>query len=225
MWHRPISLLFPRSPHFVGQSDSYKIAMGGLCFPLLMQWRLYNSVLICLPDWPAASPEKPAFHINIHEFIALIINTLFMILSFTNFHRQGSPIPPNIDGWIFLLEADNMFALIQMSRICCIQKYHIVNLCHLLYHILFYFNTMLTSCFDGQCIAVILNVESDTPSCPQYQSTYKQIFQSYPEIASLTDYRVSPTLLSSINDCLLRTLTKATIIDITATLSSRKCNF
>ena len=44
IWNHPISLLIPRCPHFVGQSYACNIAMGGLCFPLLMLLRLYNSV-------------------------------------------------------------------------------------------------------------------------------------------------------------------------------------
>ena len=82
MWHHPISILIPSCPHFVGQSDTCNISMGGLCFPLLMQWRLSDSVSIFIPEWRAASPDDLAFHINIHEFIALIINDFFIMISF-----------------------------------------------------------------------------------------------------------------------------------------------
>ena len=85
--------------------------MGGLYFPMLMQWRIYNSVFICLPDWQAISPDDTAFHINIQNFIALSINYFFMIIYVTNIHRHGSPILPDLDGWIFLLEAENMSTL------------------------------------------------------------------------------------------------------------------
>ena len=84
MWHCPISLLIPRCPQFVGQSDALKIAMGGLCSPLLMQWRLYNSVFRCLPEWWAAYPDDPAFSINIQNFIALIINSSWWYPSLTS---------------------------------------------------------------------------------------------------------------------------------------------
>ena len=47
--HHLISLLIPRFPHFVGQSDACNISMGGLCFPLLLKWRLSNSVFRFLP--------------------------------------------------------------------------------------------------------------------------------------------------------------------------------
>ena len=109
--------------------------MGGLCSLLLMQLRLSNSDLICLPDLRAASPDKPNFHINIHDFIALIINAFFMMISFTNLHLQGSIILTNLDGWISLLEADNTSALIWMSILFLMQESNIVNLFQLFSHI------------------------------------------------------------------------------------------
>ena len=64
-----------------------------------------------------------------------------------------------------------------MSRLSRMQESYIVNLCHLFSHILFSFNTMFPSPFDSQNIAVILNVEADALSRPQYHPTYEQIFQ------------------------------------------------
>ena len=158
MRHCPISLLIPRCPRFVGQSEACTISMWGLCLPLFMQWRLSNLVSGCIPEWKAASPDEPAFHSNIHEFIALSINDFFMMMPFTNLHYQCSPILTNLDGWIFLLEADNTSALIWVSRLSRMQEYHIVKLCYLLSHIEFYLNTMFPSRFYGQHIAGILNV-------------------------------------------------------------------
>ena len=57
IWHLPISLLIPKCPHFVGQSDACNISMGGLCFPLQMKWKLSNSVFRFLPDWQASSSD------------------------------------------------------------------------------------------------------------------------------------------------------------------------
>ena len=82
MWHSSISILIPSFPQFFGQSDACNIAMGGLLFPLLIQWRISNSAFRCLPEWQAASPDEPAFHINIHEFIALVINTYLKQVQF-----------------------------------------------------------------------------------------------------------------------------------------------
>ena len=134
IWHRLLSLLIPGCPHFVGQSDACNIAIGGICSPLLLQWRIFNSVFICLPKLQAASPEEPVFHINIHEFIALIINYFFMMVSFTHLHHQCSPILTDLDRCIFLLEEDSTSALSWMSRLSNMCKSH---LCNLLFHIVF----------------------------------------------------------------------------------------
>ena len=122
MWYIYIILFIPRWSHFVGQSDACNIAMGGLWYPLLKQWRLSNSVLRCIPEWRAVSLDETAFLINIHKFIALIINSLFVIMYFTNLHCQCSTILPNLNGWIFLLEADKTSALSWIARLSCMQN-------------------------------------------------------------------------------------------------------
>ena len=145
-------------------------------------------------------------------------------MSFTNLHHQGNQILPNPDGWTFHLEAENTSALIWMSILSRMQESNMVNLCHLLSHIVLYFNTMFPSQFTIHHIAVILNVEADTLSCHQDHSTYEKIFQHYPEMAYLPAYCVPPTLISEINACLSITLTKATLSDVTVTLYSIKFN-
>ena len=134
MWHCPISLLIPRCTHFVGQLGAYNISMGVLYFPLILQYKLYNSLFRCLLEWTATSLDKPDFRINIHKVISLIINDFSMIMSFTNLRRQGSPILADLDRWIFLLEVDNTSAIICMSRLSHMQESHIMNLCRLFSH-------------------------------------------------------------------------------------------
>ena len=161
MLHCPISLLISSCPHFVGQSDACIIYMGGLCFPLLLKWRLPQSVFRCLPEWQASSPDETDFHINIPEFIALVINALLIMMYFTNLHHQDIPILLGLYLWILLLEADNMSTLSWMSKLSCMQESHILNLCHIFSHIVFYFNTMCPSRFDVRHIVGILNIEVD----------------------------------------------------------------
>ena len=104
------------------------------------------------------------------------------------------------------------------------QESHIVNIFHLFSHIVFYFNTIFPSRFYGQNIAGILNMNADAISLSQDHPTHDKICQCYPDMASLPDYRVPPTLISAINAYLSRTLTKATLSNVTATLYSSKCN-
>ena len=113
-----------------------------------------------------------------HEFIALLINALSMMMSLTNLQFQVIPILPNLDIFIFLLKADNTSALICMTRLSFMQESHIVNLCRLFYQIVFYFNSMFPSCLYVHHIAVILNVEADALSCPQYHPSYEKVFQN-----------------------------------------------
>ena len=166
---------------------------------MILQYRPSNSVFTCLTKWRVTSPD---FHVNIYEFIALIINVFFMMMSVTNLLRQGSPILPNLDRWIFLLEADNTSSLYWISRLSHMREYHIVNICHLFSHIIFYFNTMFPPRFDVHHIVGIVNVEADALSCPQDHPTYERIFQNCPEMASLSAYCVSLSLISAINACL-----------------------
>ena len=224
IWNRPLSLLIPSDPHFAGQSDACNIAMGGLSATLRFQWRLSNCLFSNLPAWKDQPLSGPQWHINIHEFIALIVNTFFMMLSFIYHHRQGNPILPDRDGWVFLLEADNTSALSWMRRLSRNREPHIVQLCHLYSHLIFHFNNLFPSRFDGQHLAGVLNVEADALSRPQKFPTYKSLFLSFPAMQSLPAYRTPPQLISAINACLSRTSTKATLSAVTGTLSSGKLN-
>ena len=126
-----------------------------------------------MSSWRASSYlENSTFHINIHDFTALIINDLFIMMSFNKLHRQGSTILNDIGVCILLLEADNTSALILMSTLYHMHKYHITNLCNLFYQILLYFNTMFPSHFDGYNIAGFFNVEAHALSWPQNNPTY-----------------------------------------------------
>ena len=224
VWHRPLSLLIPKDPNFLGQSDACNIAMGGLSQVLCFQWRLSNALFSGLPPWKEQPLVGPQWHINIHEFLGIIINTFFMMFSFAYHHRQGSPIIPDLDGWIFLLEADNTSALSWMRRLSRNREPHIVQLCHLYSHLVFHFNNLFPSRFDGQHLAGILNVEADALSRPQKFPTYATLFRSFPEMQSLPAYRTPPPLISAINACLSRTSTKATLNDVTDLLSFGKLN-
>ena len=84
---------------------------------------------------------------------------------------------------------------------------------------------MFLSRFDFHHIAVSLKFEADTLSHPQDDTTYEKIFQHYLEMASLPAYHVPPTLISAVNAFLLIALTKATLNNVTSTITSIKCNY
>lgn len=223
VWTRPLSLLIQKDPHFLGKSDACNIAMGGLSFCLRFQWRLSNSVFAHLPAWIESPSSHDRWHINIHEFIGIIINSFMMMLAFFK-HRSRPDLVPESDGWIFLLEADNTSALSWMKYLSRNREPHIVQLCHLYSHLTFHFNSIFPSRFDGQHLAGVLNEEADALSRPQKFPTYATVFTSYPEMRSLPAYRVPPKLISAINACLSRTSTKETLREATDVLSCSKLN-
>ena len=187
-WSRPLGLLIPREPHFHAQSDACNTAMGGLCQSLKFQWRLSNCAFANLPPWVQNSPSPHLWHINIHKFIALIINTFFAMMSFLYTHSTSPSSLPTSDGWIFLLQADNTTALSWIRRLSRNQDKHITQLCQLFSHLVFSFNTLHPANFDGQHLAGVLNIKADALSCPQLYPTYQDLFDSFPEMASLPAY-------------------------------------
>ena len=121
LWHCPLNLLIPIDPHFQGYSDACTLAMGGFCMELNFQWRLSNETFSSLPPWVLPTSGSPAWHINVYEFVALLINTYFMMHSFLHLHSINSPKLPNVKGWVFSTLADNASALSwmrQLSRTC-----------------------------------------------------------------------------------------------------------
>ena len=87
VWERPIALLIPRDPTFVPYSDACMLGLGGYCFLLDFQWcqeTLSASIKKVYSITPGLSVLDASLnddvHINIYEFIAIIINLYFCIL-------------------------------------------------------------------------------------------------------------------------------------------------
>ena len=208
IWSRPLSLLIPITPHFIGQSDACNMAMGGLCFSLKFQWRLPNNVFHDLPSWSHTQPDSPQLHINIHEFIAIIINAFFMMHSFIHLKLTSPSSIPNCEGWSFSLQADNTSALSWMRHLSRSRDKQLTQLCHFFSQLTFAFNSLHTSRFDGTHLPGKLNIHADALSRPQLHPTYNSLFHTYPEMQSLPAYRVPQQLISVVNACLWRRLTR-----------------
>ena len=202
IWERPLSLLVSRDPHFSGLSDASNLAMGGFSFELPFQWRISNAVFRSLPAWQTPDPSAPEHHINIHEFIGILVNVFFLMLVFCHMHHIQHPNIPNVDGFIFRVAADNTSALSWMTHASRSREPKLVNLVYLLSHITFHFNSIHASRFDASHIQGKLNVQADALSRPQDHPSYLNVFNSYPEMKSLPAYRVPQRLLSAINACL-----------------------
>ena len=222
LWHRPLNLLIPVTPHFLGQSDACNTAMGGLSIHLNFQWRLSNDAFSNLPPWINVEPGSPSWHINVHEFIALLINTFFMMHAFIYESSINSSRVPSVAGWVFRLQADNTTALSWIRHLSRSRDPHLSQLCYLYSHITFFFNSLHPARFDRQHLAGSLNALADALSRPKDFPTYTDIFRTYPAIQSIPAYRVHPALISAINACLWRRSTKAILNAVTEALSSSR---
>ena len=202
VWERPLSLLVSRDPHFTGLSDACNIAMGGFSFELPFQWRLPNSVFRSLPAWQTPDPSAPEHHINVHEFIGILINVFFLMLVLCHMHSNNHPGIPTVDGFIFRVAADNTSALSWMTHASRSREPKLVNLVYLLSHLIFHFNSIHASRFDASHIQGKLNVQADALSRPQDHPSFLSVFTSFPEMKSLPAYRPPRKLLLEINACL-----------------------
>ena len=202
IWQRPLSLLVPRDPHFIGLSDACNIAMGGFCMSLHFQWRLDNAVFRSLPAYKTQHPNEPEHHINVHEFIGIIVNVFFSMLSFRERCQIPDPSIPLVDGYIFRVAADNTSALSWMRYASRTREPGLSNLVYLLSHLTFHFNSFFPSRFDAVHIQGKKNIVADALSRPQDHPNYQSVFLSYPEMAFIPAYRTPPKLLSEINACL-----------------------
>jgi hypothetical protein len=84
-WCRPIGLLIPREPCYEIVGDAANEGLGGYCVKLAFMWRLNRSDMencgfrLSDDDGPAEPADPDASHINILEFVAIVINVWFLI--------------------------------------------------------------------------------------------------------------------------------------------------
>ena len=204
IWTRPLGLLIPRSAHYDGRSDACNIAMGGYCPELRFQWRLHNDHFRDLPAYLTPHPNEPEHHINVHEFIGVIINVFFMMITHIHPHTPSPSFNPQ-SGLVFRVQADNTSALSWMRHASRSRDIPLTNLSHLLSSLTFHFQSHQQSRFDAQHIKGSLNTIADALSRPQDHPTYLDVFHSYPEMRHIPAYRPPRRLISEINACLLAT--------------------
>ena len=205
-WSRPIGLLIPRQPHFVGESDACNIAMGGLCIKLNFQWRLSSSCF-SVPSWIDTfdGSGNKILHINVQEFIAIIINVFFSMIKFLS---MRATFPSTSNGYIFEHDADNTSALSWMRHASRSRDPYKINLAYLLSLLIFSFNQQVPSRHDPTHLAGKKNIRADALSRPQDFPTYESIFRTFPLLRTIQAYRVPRRLISLVNSCLSKTLMK-----------------
>ena len=206
IWSRPIGLLIPRASHFLGESDACNIALGGWGPILNFQWRLASSVFK-VPDWIDTfdGKGKRILHINVQEFIAIIINIFFSMIKFLSMRDK---LPTTTNGYIFQHDADNTTALSWMRHASQSRDPYKINLSYLLSYLIFLFNEQVPSRHDPNHLPGKSNVRADALSRPQDFPTYATIFKAFPVLQTIQAYRVPRKLISLINSCLSTTLMK-----------------
>jgi hypothetical protein len=113
-WKRYIGYIIDRSPNCEAIQDAAHEGLGGWSSTFLFMWRITHDELRSEPiSWPMkafddarldAPINAKGLHINILEFLALIINLWFVLWAI---HHRA--IPPG--GWILSLRTDNTSAL------------------------------------------------------------------------------------------------------------------
>ena len=145
-----------------------------------------------------------------------------MMHAFLHEQSLSSARIPQVNGWVFCLQADNTSALSWIRHLSRTREEHLTQLCHLYSHMTFSFNSFAPSRFDGQHLARKLNVIADALLRPQLYPSYNKIFSTFPETQLVPAYRLPPALTSAINACLRKCSTKATLNAVTEALSTSR---
>jgi hypothetical protein len=210
IWKRPIGLLIPRDPHETMYSDASTKGLGGYGRHLDLQWRISVTRLLGDIKIPSAnsqsSPEDP--HINILEFVGIIINIYLAILKVILLKKLSKNYQYN-QGFILHCFADNTSALSWLrhsSRSHCTRTR---NLAQFLLSMLFHANDFIAITVQGFHVKGINNGQADALSRPQLFPTFNDVFEEFSDLKGIPAYRLPSKLIAEIRQCLSSKLTKA----------------
>ena len=201
VWNRPIGLLVPRSPTGEAYSDASYQGIGGWSPTYKFMWRLTRQDLIDMgfdmktidaSGEPAAITEDCGEHINVLEFVAIIVN-FWVVLKCLQ--RLG----PITGGHIVSLLSDNTSALSWMRYAARSHRPVVRELARL-------FMSLTLACADipfkvsGRHIAGVLNTIADTLSRFNSPEEHKwaYVIGKHSQLATCQAYRLPRALLSTI---------------------------
>lgn len=196
IWYRPLGLLVNRLPDSVTFTDACGLAMGGLDEKLQFMW--YISVQDLL------GTSIPPQHINILEFIGMIINIFFEILALKNINSWAPLGLLPSAGALIRARTDNTSALGWFRHSARSRDPAVQNLCSLLLQLLFFANSFAPISFQTDHVPGVENGKADAISRPQKFPTWESIFEVYPELQPIPTYHVPSKLISMIRYCLSR---------------------
>jgi len=207
VWERPMGLLIRRDPTFVPYSDACPFGLGGLCFVLDFQWRqaTFSGTADCVYSITPGlvvldSSLEDKIHINIYEFIAIIINLFFSILRMQEKATKAKYLTSN--GYVIHAMSDNTSALSWMRHASRSRAAPTRNLALFLVTFLFYANSIIPLSTHGLHVPGDLNDYADALSRPQKYPSYEAVWKKFGAIRHLQCYRVPQQLTAMINSCL-----------------------
>ena len=204
-----MGLFFPRVPHCVletdmstGDKSGTKGGLGGTISTFQAMWRLSNADIISLgidplylrPRGAEFGDEEALLHVNIGEFITIIINLWLAIVL-----AQREPVPPG--GWIWRAGADNTSALSWMRYASRTRSPVIMSLARLLTGLITFAPFPVN--IQGFHIRGIENVGPDALSRPHQYPTWESVFAVAPELRPFKAYHIPRKLISVIVSVIL----------------------
>lgn len=201
-WSQPMGLFYPRVPHCVletdmstGDKSGTKGGLGGTISAFQAMWRLSNADIISLgidptylrPRGAEFGDDDALLHVNIGEFITIIINLWLAIVI-----ARRAPTPPG--GWIWRAGADNTSALSWMRYASRTRSPVIMSLARFLTGLITFAPFPLN--LQGYHIRGILNVGPDALSRPHQYPTWESVFEVAPDLRPFTAYHIPRKLIS-----------------------------
>ena len=212
VWSRPMGLFFRRVPHCIletdmstGDKSGTKGGLGGTVSPLQAMWRLSNVDIIALgidptylrPRGAEFGDEEALLHVNIGEFIAIVINVWLAIVL-----AQRQPVPPG--GWIWKAGADNTSALSWMRYASRTRSPVIMSLARFLTALITFAPFPLT--LQGYHIKGCDNLGPDALSRPHEFPTWGSVFAVVPALSRYEAFRIPRELICTLTEVILQQL-------------------
>ena len=209
VWTRPLGLLIPRDPHGTPYSDASTTGLGGFCYALHFQWRyLVSDLLKGTVFKPKERKEGDEAHINVLEFVAIIINIYFSILKVYALKKYDREYQYD-QGYILHCFADNTSALSWMRHASRTKCTATRNLAQFLLCLLFNANTLFPLNVQGFHVRGIHNERADALSRPSKFPTLTDVFATYSDLKPLQILNLPLKLIACLRQALSSTLIEA----------------
>jgi hypothetical protein len=200
-WRRYIGYLVDRTPNCEAIQDAAHEGLGGWSSTFLFMWRLTHTELRTAPiSWPMKSFDvarldapihAQGIHINLLEFVALIINMWFVLWATRDLETPRG-------GWILSLRTDNTSALSWLQHAARAKDPIVRRLSR------FLIQMILQAHFPGKIVSTHIpgkdNDEADCVSRPVSRApTWESVMQQCSNLRPCMGYRPPLPLLLALS--------------------------